>query len=149
MAQEVFLAAGDPKRFPEQLREGLRPWSPLKVYGHVPFFEPTKDKTIYDYATDKYLPIRFENYVDKTFITEKPSTTLEVAEGKFDAAAGLTYLQIGRTGWGFQKSQNGGGTTPPPGTYLPITAMVRWLTSGIKNLRSTTASIFRCRELPR
>ncbi len=118
MAQEVFLAAGDPKRFPEQLREGLRPWSPLKVYAHVPFFEPTKDKKIYDYATDKYLPIRFENYVDKTFITEKPSTTLEVQEGKLDPAAGLTYLQIGRTGWGFQKSQNGGGTTPPPGTYM-------------------------------
>jgi LmbE family N-acetylglucosaminyl deacetylase len=118
MAQEVFLAAGDPTKFPEQLREGLRPWSPLKVYAHVPFFEPTKEKTIYDYATDKYLPIRFENYVDKTFITEKPSTTLEVPEGTLDPAVGLTYLQIGRTGWGFQKSQNGGGTTPPPGAYL-------------------------------
>ncbi|MBV9156893.1 MAG: PIG-L family deacetylase, partial [Acidobacteriaceae bacterium] len=31
MAQEAYLAAGDPDRFPEQIREGLRPWSPLKV----------------------------------------------------------------------------------------------------------------------
>jgi LmbE family N-acetylglucosaminyl deacetylase len=32
LAIEAFEAAGDPSRFPEQLsREGLRPWSPLKV----------------------------------------------------------------------------------------------------------------------
>src|SRR6185437_13533522 len=52
MAQEVYLAAGDPNRFPEQIREGLRPWQPLKVYARVPFFSPTKSHTIYDYATD-------------------------------------------------------------------------------------------------
>lgn len=28
----AFRAAGDPKRFPEQLQEGLRPWQPLKLY---------------------------------------------------------------------------------------------------------------------
>src|SRR5271155_1165435 len=27
MAQEAYLAAGDPTKFPEQIREGLRPWS--------------------------------------------------------------------------------------------------------------------------
>ncbi len=43
MAQEAFLAAGDPKRFPEQLREGLRPWSPAKVYCRVPFLSPRKN----------------------------------------------------------------------------------------------------------
>jgi len=32
MAQDAFLAAGDPNRYPEQIREGLRPWSPAKVY---------------------------------------------------------------------------------------------------------------------
>jgi LmbE family N-acetylglucosaminyl deacetylase len=32
MAQEAFMAAGDPTRYPEQIREGLRPWSPAKVY---------------------------------------------------------------------------------------------------------------------
>ena len=32
MAQEAFLAAGDPSRYPEQIRDGLRPWSPAKVY---------------------------------------------------------------------------------------------------------------------
>lgn len=114
MTQEAFLAAADPKRFPEQLREGLRPWQPLKVYARVPSFAPTKEGKIYDYATDKYVPIRFFNYVSKTWTTEKPSTNLEVAEGTLNPAAGLTFSQIGREGWGYQKSQNSGGTIPQP-----------------------------------
>jgi LmbE family N-acetylglucosaminyl deacetylase len=32
MAVEGFRAAGDPKRYPEQIKEGLRPWQPKKVY---------------------------------------------------------------------------------------------------------------------
>ncbi len=114
MAQEAFVAAGDPKRFPEQIREGLRPWQPLKVYCRVPFFQPTKEHTIYDYATDKYVPVRFFDYIKKTWSTEKPATNYTVAEGLQNNAAGLTFLQIGREGWGYQKSQNGGGTIPQP-----------------------------------
>lgn len=114
MAQEAFLAAGDPKRFPEQLREGLRPWTPLKVYCRVPFFEPTKEHTIYDYATDKYVPIRFFDYVNKTWMNGKPPANIDIAEGARDAATGLTFLQMGREGWGYQKSQNGGGSIPEP-----------------------------------
>src|SRR5581483_177167 len=101
-------------RFPEQIREGLRPWSPLKVYEHVPFFAPTKESTIYDYATDKYVPVRFFDYLTKTWMTSRPAENISIPEGNVDAAAGLTFLQIGREGWGYQKSQNGGGTTPQP-----------------------------------
>ena len=32
ITQEAFKAAGDPNMFPEQIKEGLRPWQPLKVY---------------------------------------------------------------------------------------------------------------------
>jgi LmbE family N-acetylglucosaminyl deacetylase len=32
LTQEAFRAAADPNRFPEQIREGLRPWQPLKIY---------------------------------------------------------------------------------------------------------------------
>ena len=35
MAQEVFKAAGDPNMFPEQIRAGLRPWTPLKDYARA------------------------------------------------------------------------------------------------------------------
>ncbi len=117
MAQEVYLAAGDPNRFPEQIREGLRPWKPLKVYARVPFFAPTKENTIYDYATDKYVPIRFYDYISKSWIDKTPSTDVAVPEGTLDQSSGLTFLQIGREGWGYQKSQNGGGTVPPPSLY--------------------------------
>ena len=114
MAQEAFVAAADPNRFPEQIREGLRPWQPLKVYERVPFFRPTKDKTIYDYATDQYVPIRFFDYITKTWSTQTPEANITVSEGALDDASGYTYLQMGREGWGFQKSQNGGGTIPQP-----------------------------------
>ena len=32
ITQEAFRAAGDPSIFPEQIRDGLRPWQPLKLY---------------------------------------------------------------------------------------------------------------------
>jgi hypothetical protein len=105
-----------PNRFPEQIREGLRPWSPLKVYAHVPFFSATP-QGMYDYATDKYVPVRFFDYIHQTWSTETPATNLEIAEGDYAAAAGLTYLQIGREGLGFQKSQNDGMAIPPPAAF--------------------------------
>ena len=64
MAQEAYLAAGDPNRFPEQIREGLRPWTPLKVYARVPIFAITAEG-MYDYAIDKYVPVRFFDYVNQ------------------------------------------------------------------------------------
>jgi LmbE family N-acetylglucosaminyl deacetylase len=114
MAQEAYLAAGDPNKFPEQIREGLRPWTPLKVYARVPFFRVTKEG-IYDYATDKYGPVRFFDYVQQKWSTQTPEANIEIDSGKADPADGLTFAQIAREGWGLQKSQNGGGTIPPPG----------------------------------
>jgi hypothetical protein len=111
MAQEAYVAAGDPNRFPEQIREGLRPWSPLKVYARVPFFQETKEG-MYDYAIDKYVPIKFFDYVNQTWSTTRPSVTVEIPEGLPAPAAGLTYLQIAREGLGYQRSQNGGGAIP-------------------------------------
>jgi LmbE family N-acetylglucosaminyl deacetylase len=32
LSREAFKAAGDPSRYPEQLREGLMPWQPRKYY---------------------------------------------------------------------------------------------------------------------
>jgi LmbE family N-acetylglucosaminyl deacetylase len=116
LAQEAFAAAGDANRFPEQIREGLRPWSPLKVYAHVPFFSATP-QGMYDYATDKYVPVRFFDYIHQTWSSQTPATNLEIAEGDYAAAAGLTYLQIGREGLGFQKSQNDGIVIPPPAAF--------------------------------
>ena len=111
MAQEAYVAAGDPNRFPEQIREGLRPWSPLKVYARVPFFQETKEG-MYDYATDKYVPVKFFDYVTQTSSNTRPTVTIEIPEGLPAPAAGLTYVQIAREGLGYQRSQNGGGAIP-------------------------------------
>jgi LmbE family N-acetylglucosaminyl deacetylase len=34
--REAYYAAGDPSKYPEQLREGLRPWQPRKLYFAAP-----------------------------------------------------------------------------------------------------------------
>jgi LmbE family N-acetylglucosaminyl deacetylase len=116
MAQEVFAAAGDPKVFPEQIAEGLLPWSPAKVYARVPFFSVSA-KGMFDYATNKYAPARFYNYVTKEWTTESPKTNVTIAEGEYSPVLGMSYLQFGRRGLGLQKSQNGGMGVPAAGAF--------------------------------
>jgi len=112
MAQEAFKAAGDPNMFPEQLKEGLRPWKPLKDYAHVPF-AIINDKGVYDYADGKYYPAEFQNYTNGTIEKGQLPTAVEVPEGSYNPLLGLTYAQISRLGLGNQKSQNGGTGLPP------------------------------------
>ncbi|MGA7521414.1 MAG: PIG-L family deacetylase [Acidobacteriaceae bacterium] len=114
MNQEAFTDAGDPKVCPDQIADGLRPWSPLKVYARQPFFARSS-KGIFDYATNKWSPVRFYDYVTKQWNNSYPSTTLEIPEGTWDPLLGESYFQMARTGWSEQKSQNGGGTIPFPG----------------------------------
>ena len=116
MAQEVFEAAGDPKVFPEQIAAGLLPWSPMKVYARVPFFSVTS-KGMFDYATNKYAPARFYNYVTKEWSTESPKANVTIAEGDYSPVLGMSYLQFGRMGLGLQKSQNGGMGVPAAGAF--------------------------------
>jgi len=42
-------------------------------------------------------------------------TTVVIHEGDYDPLLGASFVQIGREGLGFQKTQNGGVTPPPPG----------------------------------
>jgi LmbE family N-acetylglucosaminyl deacetylase len=111
MAQEAYMAAGDANVFPDQIQAGLRPWSPLKVYSRIPFFSATK-QGMFDYATGKWAPVRFYNYVDKKWTEGEMSTNLQIPEGNFDPLLGRSYIQIAREGWSEQKSQNGGGNVP-------------------------------------
>ena len=111
--QEVFKAAADPNVFPDQLKPvsegglGLHPWQPLAVYSRTPF-APVTDKGMFDYATGKWSPAKFHNYVTGEWSTTAPSTDAEVPVGTFDFTLGRTYTQIAHEGWGEQKSQYGG-----------------------------------------
>ncbi|HZU11090.1 MAG TPA: PIG-L family deacetylase [Pseudacidobacterium sp.] len=120
MAQEVFKAAGDPNVFPDQIAEGLRPWSPLKVYARVPTFSISGEganKRMFDYATGKSAPLHLRDYVNDQWMDDVPETNVEIPEGAFDPVLGRSYLQMAREGWALQKSQNGGGNPPLPGPF--------------------------------
>jgi LmbE family N-acetylglucosaminyl deacetylase len=116
MAQRVYAMAGDPKVFPDQIKAGLLPWSPLKVYARVPFAR-VSEKGIYDYATGHYAPARFRNYVDNTWIEGVPSTTLSIPSGDYNPMLGTSYMQLSREGLNEQKTQNGGIAVPLPRAF--------------------------------
>jgi LmbE family N-acetylglucosaminyl deacetylase len=113
IAQEAFKAAADPNVFPEQLKPasegglGLTVWQPLAVYGMVPF-APVTEQGMFDYATGKWAPAKFKNYVTGETTNGVPSTDVTIQVGTRDPALGRSYAQIAREGWGQQKSQNGG-----------------------------------------
>jgi len=107
IAQEAFKAAGDPKVFPDQLKNGIEPWQPLAVYSRSPF-APITDKGIFDYATGKWAQAKFHNYVTGEWTEGALGTDAAEPVGTWDAVLGRTYVQIAREGWGEQKSQYGG-----------------------------------------
>ena len=72
MAQEVYNAAADPKMFPDQIRAGLRPWAPLKMYVRTPF-ATISSQGVFDYATGHWAPARFRDYINNTWIEGKPT----------------------------------------------------------------------------
>ena len=97
---------------------------------------------MYDYAIDKYVPVRFFDYVTQTWSTERPS--VPGSPRRLPApASGLTYLQIAREGLGLQKTQNGGGVTPPAApqnsAYHRYGSRVK-ARSTARRIRSSTAS---------
>ena len=109
IAQEAFKAAGDPKVFPDQIKAGLQPWQPLKVYARAPFGR-IDEKGMYDYATNQYVPARFENYVTGRVTNTVPKANVVVPEGDTDPLlGGVSYAQFGREGRSLQRSQIGGG----------------------------------------
>ncbi len=111
IAQEAFAAAGDPAVFPEQIRAGLRPWSPLKMYALVPS-SAVSEKGLLDSATGEWLPVRFYDYIHKSWSDGLPPVNVRIPEGDANPLTGSTFLQIARTGLALEKSQNGGGDVP-------------------------------------
>lgn len=113
IAQEAFTAAADPKIFPEMLKPvsegglGLTVWQPLAVYSRAPF-APVSDKGMFDYATGKWAPAKFKNYVTGEWTTGVLSADVTVETGRRDPVLGRSPAQIAREGWGMQKSQYGG-----------------------------------------
>ncbi|MGE0446607.1 MAG: PIG-L family deacetylase [Vicinamibacterales bacterium] len=79
MTPRAFRAAGDPTQFPEQIREGLRPWQPKKLYRGV-----------------------------GRGGGPAPGPVLQVQEGILDPVVGRTFAEISFEGRSQHKSQEMG-----------------------------------------
>src|SRR6476661_8263978 len=83
LTQEAYRVAGDPAVFPEQIRDGLRPWQPLKLY--------------------------------MGGVRDNEDWTIRVNPAVYSPWLGDTYANFARIGLSFQRSQNGGRVSVPPG----------------------------------
>lgn len=79
--REAVLAAGDPARFPEQIKDGLRPWSPRKLYFSGRFGPPGGPAPA------------------------DPAVTTRVDTGAFDPLLGTTWSELGSRARSFHKTQ--------------------------------------------
>ena len=88
---------------------------------------------MFDYATGKWAPAKFHNYITGEWITGVPSSDVKLPVGTLDPTLGRSYVQIAREGWGEQKSQNGGANPTLSG---PATAQLSSL-GGCHRAQST------------
>ena len=99
LTKEAFRAAADPNRFPEQIKEGLQPWQPKKLYiGNVCGFGA--------------LTCPPENY------------TVKLATGVFNPALGMTYVQFAITGLNHELSQGLGNISVDGGPHFAFYKLV-------------------------
>jgi LmbE family N-acetylglucosaminyl deacetylase len=86
LAREAFRAAADKARFPQQLREGLRPWQARKIYqGGVGGYG------------------------------EVPGTPVRVPTGVYDPFLGMTWQQLGARARAMHRCQGAGQLGADPG----------------------------------
>jgi len=88
---EAFRLAADPAKFPEQVKEGLRPWQPRKLY-----------------------------YSERFGFRGEPAPTaalklLEVSSDVYDPLLGRTYAEIGSEARSYHKCQGMAQLLPLPG----------------------------------
>jgi LmbE family N-acetylglucosaminyl deacetylase len=97
---EAFRAAADPKKFDDQIKEGLLPWQAKKLYVGNP-------------------PRMFQggNVADEDY-------TVKLNIGEYSPLLGMSYTQFALEGLAHQTSQGTGGIRVPPGpryTYYKLT----------------------------
>ena len=90
LTQEAFRAAGDPKRFPEQIQAGLLPWQATKLYS---------DNVPRGFSLNPAA----EDY------------TLNLDTGVYSPFLGMSYAQFALEGLAHQTSQGTGGARISPG----------------------------------
>ena len=103
-------------------------------------FAPVTGRGMFDYATGKWAPVRFENYVTKEVTTSPLSADVRIPRRPaHPRASGRGYGQIAREGWGEQKSQNGGGNPTLSSSF--DSEYHRWATT-VEGLKGQQTSFF-------
>jgi LmbE family N-acetylglucosaminyl deacetylase len=99
LAKEAFRAAADPKRFPEQIAQGLQPWQAKKFYiGNVCGFG--------------------------AMTCEDAKWTVKLNTGELSADLGASYVQFAMQGLRHQLSQGSGNWTVDPGDRFTFYKLV-------------------------
>jgi LmbE family N-acetylglucosaminyl deacetylase len=92
LSVEAFEAAGDPQRFPEQIAEGLSPWTPRRLFFNAFRFRPDQPRSA-------------------------PPGSVPVDLGAYNALLGRSYTEIAAQARTMHKSQ-GFGSAERRGTWL-------------------------------
>ncbi len=85
LAREAFDAAADPNRFPEQIRDGLRPWQPLKMY-------------------ERFRGMGMGRGAPST--EPLPAGVVRMDTGVYDPVLGRTYAQLGAVARSMHRCQS-------------------------------------------
>ncbi len=105
LAHEAFRVAADPARFPEQIKEGLRPWQPRKVYqaGGGPGGGGGGNVAVAAGQT--------------------PVPAVRIPTGAFDPLLGMSWAQFGQIARAYHKCQGTGQLEAFPGEQAGSFAM--------------------------
>ena len=99
LAREGYMAAGDPTKYPEQIREGLRPWQPYKLY----------------FAGAGVGAGRLGGAPQTGPVTPPPAHLCRVDSSIFDSLLSRTYADISADARSNHKCQGMGGVPAVPG----------------------------------
>ncbi|MGC2194153.1 MAG: PIG-L family deacetylase [Terriglobales bacterium] len=99
LSREAFRAAGDPNKFPEQIKEGLLPWQAKKFY------------------FDNVCPFRSNECAPENY-------TVRLSTGQKDPSLGMTYAQFAMEGLRRQLSQGAGGWSIDAGPHYAFYRLV-------------------------
>jgi LmbE family N-acetylglucosaminyl deacetylase len=110
LTREAYEAAGDPTKFPEQIREGLRPWQPRKLYFASGFGGPGGGGG----RGGRGAPDGARGAAPAAPAAPSPKLA-RPATATYDSLLGRTYTEIGSDARASHKCQGMGGPPPLPG----------------------------------
>ncbi len=102
LTPQAYKAAADPNQFPEQIREGLRPWQAKKLYVSESFFRNPDNPPTLTINTGKYDPLIGRSYFEIAMEGRSQHKSQEMGtiemRGKQNSGLRLLDSTVGNTG---------------------------------------------------